>query len=701
MSTLPQGLVDNPRLSRWIGFEPDGRVRLATGKVELGQGVLTALAQIAADELDVAFARLRVVSGDTALTPVEAATVGSLSIETSGRAIRLAAAEVRGLFLAHVARRLNCAPDDLAIEDGRFLADGEPTAFDYWTVARDVDLDRDITGTVSPKEPEHYRVVGTNVRRLDLPAKLYGAAFVHDELPADVLHARVLRQPWRDAVLKSLDEAAVKRAARGELDVFRSASFCALLSPSETVVARALEAAHRLAVWDGGAPPGPAQDDARWLLGLPVEDNIIADAPAAEAASRFEATYTKPYIAHASLAPSCAVARFQDGRLDVWAHMQGPHPLRAVMARALNLDAERIALHHRHGAGCYGHNGADDAAFDAAVIAANRPGRAVRVQWTRADELSASPFGTAMVVKVGVGLDAAGRPLHWTTDIWSPPHSARPGSMGGVNLLAADALPNPPPRPKPQDVPMANGGGAARNAPLNYDIPQRIVHHLVAPASVRASSMRGLGAFANVFAIESAMDELAERAGQDPVAYRLAVTRDPRMRAVIETAAAMAGWPGNAAPGSGQAQGFAFGRYKSRGGYCALVVAVTVDKDVKVERVWCAVDGGLVINPDGALNQIEGGIVQATSWALKEQVRFADGRVSTRTFADYPMLRFTEVPEIDIRLVGSRHDPSFGLGEVSHGPTAAGIGNAVARALGTRIRDLPLTRERLAAALSS
>jgi CO/xanthine dehydrogenase Mo-binding subunit len=486
-----------------------------------------------------------------------------------------------------------------------------------------------------------------------------------------------------------------------DLDVFRSGSFCALLSPSETVVMRALEAAHRLAVWGGGAKPGPAQDDARWLLGLPAEDTIIADAPSSgEAASRFEATYTKPYIAHASLAPSCALARFQDGRLDVWAHVQGTHPLRLVMAQALRLDAERITLHHRQGAGCYGHNGADDAALDAAVIALNRPGRAIRVQWTREDELASAPFGTAMVVKISADLDAGGRPLHWTTDIWSPPHSARPGSNGGVNLLAADAQPNPPQRPKPRDVPMANGGGAARNAPLNYDIPQRIVHHLVAPASVRASSMRGLGAFANVYAIESAMDELAARAGQDPVAYRLALTRDPRMRAVIDTAAAMAGWPGEAVPGSGQAQGFAFGRYKSRGGYCALVVAVTVDKDVKVDRVWCAVDGGLVINPDGALNQIEGGIVQATSWALKEQVRFVDGHVATRTWAAYPILRFSEVPPIEVRLVGSPHDPALGLGEVSQGPTGAAIGNAVARALGARIRDLPLTRERVAEALA-
>jgi nicotinate dehydrogenase subunit B len=706
MSTLPQGLLDNPRLSGWIGFEPGGQagghVRLSTGKVELGQGILTALAQIAAEELDVAFARMHVVSGDTDATPAEGATVGSLSIEMSGSAIRLATAEIRALFLAHVARRLNCAPDDLTVEDGRFVAAGEPTAFDYWTVAAEVDLDRDATGAVPPKRPRDYRLVGKSAPRLDLPAKLYGAAFVHDELPAGVLHARVVRQPWRDAALQSFDADAVKRAAAGDVDVVRSGSFCAVLSASETMVDRALAAAQRAAQWAGGAKPGAAQDEARWLLALPAEDNVIAEAaPRGEAASRFEATYTKPYIAHASLAPSCALARFEGGRLDVWAHVQGTHPLRLVMARALDVEAERITLHHRQGAGCYGHNGADDAALDAAVIALKRPGRTIRVQWTREDELAAAPFGTAMVVKISADLDAAGRPVLWTTDIWSPPHSARPGSNGGVNLLAADALPNPPQRPSPRDVPMANGGGAARSAPLNYDIPQRIVHHLVAPASVRNSSMRGLGAFANVYATESAMDELAARAGQDPVAYRLAVTRDPRMRAVIETAAAMAGWPGEAAPGSGRAQGFAFARYKSRGGYCALVVAVSVDEMVTLDRVWCAVDGGLIINPDGATNQIEGGIVQAASWALKEQVRFADGRVATRAWADYPILRFSEVPQIDIRLVGSPDDPAFGLGEVSQGPTGAAIGNAVARALGTRIRDLPLTRERIAAALQA
>ena len=354
-------------------------------------------------------------------------------------------------------------------------------------------------------------------------------------------------------------------------------------------------------------------------------------------------------------------------------------------------------MQHVQGSGCYGHNGADDAAADAAIIAMQMPGKPVRVRWRREEEFVYEPKTPAMVVKVRAALDAAGKPTDWTQEIWSGTHNKRPGA-GGV-LLGAVALPEPMPEPPLSDVPEANGGGGTRNGePLYAIAAKRMVHHLVAETPVRTSALRSLGATANVFAIECAIDEMAARAGQDPVAYRLSITADPRARAVIEKVAAMARWNANEPGGAGHGRGIAFARYKNRAAYSAVVVELTVDEDIRLDHVWCATDAGLVVNPDGAINQLEGGIIQSASWVLKEQVRFDDG-VSSIDWETYPVLKFSEVPEIDVDLINTKDDTPLGVGEATAGPTAAAIGNAVSHALGARIRDLPLTRERIMAAL--
>jgi CO/xanthine dehydrogenase Mo-binding subunit len=441
------------------------------------------------------------------------------------------------------------------------------------------------------------------------------------------------------------------------------------------------------------------QQEANWLLQQPTIDKVIGAPEAADAQGRrrFEAIYTKPYLAHASISPSCGLALFDNGHLTVWTHCQGVFPLRGALARTLKLAPDAITVHHVQGAGCYGHNGADDAAADAAIIAMQEPGRPVRVRWRREEEFLHEPKAPAMLVKVRALTDEAGRPVDWTAEIWSATHNGRPG--GGNPLLGGEALPDPLPLPPPGDVPEANGGGATRNAEPLYDIAQkRIIHHLVPDVPVRVSSLRGLGAMANVFALECAIDELAGHAGQDPVAYRLSITADPRARAVIEKAASMANWNAADRGGAGAGRGFAFSRYKNKAGYAAVVVSLDVDEEIRLRRVWCAADAGLVINPDGAINQLEGGILQSASWVLKEQVRFDDG-VSCLDWESYPVLRFSEVPEIAVELVSSGDGTPLGIGEVSAGPTAAAIGNAVAHALGARIRDLPLTRERIMAAL--
>jgi nicotinate dehydrogenase subunit B len=700
---LPQSLTDNPRLDRWVGFESDRTVRIATGKVELGQGVLTALVQIAAEELDVPPARIRLVSGVTAQSPNEGFTAGSRSIEESGGSIRLVCAEVRGLFLDHIAGVLDCPRAELAIQDGAVLRNGVPTGFDYWSLNEKIDLARPASGTAPVKRPAEFRVIGGNLARLDLPAKITGEAFVHDMAPAGVKHARVVRQPRRGAQLKSIDEAAIRRATQGRVELVRDGDFLAVVVDDETIATQAIDVVRRNCVWDGGvAIPSDAGEPAS-LMAQPTKDRVIerGAAPSGTAARTLEATYSRPFIAHASLAPSCALAQFADGRLTVWSHAQGVYQLRNSIARTLGLAPDDVTVLHRQGAGCYGHNGADDVALDAALIAQRMPGRTVRVQWSREDELSAAPFGSAMTVRMHATLDARGRPLEWTHELWSAVHGQRPGMAGNINLLAAAALPNAPPPPEPVDVPDAGGGGGTRNSATLYDFPrQRVVHHLVTQMPVRTSSLRTLGGFANVFAAESFMDEIADAAGEDPVSYRLSLTSEPRARRVIETAARMCGWSGRGERGSGTARGLGFARYKNKAGYAAVVAEVEVDEAVRVKQIWCAVDGGLIISPDGARNQIEGGAIQATSWTLKEAVRFDDGRVASNTWDDYPILRFSEVPAVAIELIDGQDKPPLGLGEVVHGPTAAAIGNAVAHALGARIRDLPLTRERIMAAVS-
>ena len=699
--SLPQSLVDNPRLDRWICFLPDRTARIATGKVEMGQGVVTAIGQIAAEELDLPLDRIAVLSGDTTSGPDEQYTTSSLSIQMSGSSVRLVCAEVRAKALERAALRLNCSPDDLTVVDGLFLQDGAATGQDYWTVASDIDFTQAATGQAPVKAASAYRVVGRSAPRLDLPAKLTGAAYVHDVLPPDVLHARTLRQPNRGATLVGLDEAAIRRAAKGELQIVREANFVAFVSPVESVAQAAAVAAAAQARWDHLRHIVPAQQEAAWLKDQPSDDRRIGawPAPAAPTGERVQITVSRPYIAHASMAPSCALAEFRDGHLTVRSHGQGMHPLRKNLSAVLGLPLESITCQHLQGAGCYGHNGADDAALDAALVARHVPGRWIRLQWRREEEFGFEPVGPAMLVTLHVDLDANGRPADWTTEIWSPTHVQRPGGGTGY-LLASEALAVPPPEVAPNDPPEARGGGGTRNAVPIYDLPaHRILHHLVIKPPVRTSALRGLGALPNVFAIESLIDDLALRAGEDPVAYRLSILSEPRARRLVELVTERSGWASRGPSGTGRGLGLGVARYKNVAAYAAVVASVTVQEAVRVERVWCVADAGLVVNPDGARNQLEGGIVQAVSWTLKEQVRFDDRGIASCDWDGYPILRFSEVPEMAVEFVDGAGHPTLGVGECTVGPTAAAIGNAVHHALGVRIHDMPLSRERIMAAL--
>ena len=505
---LPGPLNDNPNLNRWVAFPSPGKVTVNTGRVELGQGVLTAMAQIAADELDVAMGRITIRSGDTVGAPNEGYTAGSQSIQFGGVAMRQVCADVCGLFLDQAAKILGCKASELSILDGSILRNGASTGQDYWTLAGAIDLAVNATGTGTRKAVGDFKTIGQNSARLDLPGKIFGdAAFIHDMQLPGMVHARVVRQPNRGATIASIDEKAIARAAKGPVSFVRTGNFLAVIGDNETAVDLAAVAANAHVKWQHVETPTPIQQEANWLMQRPAVDRVFgAPEPAdAQGKERFEATYTRGYLAHASISPSCGLAEFRDGHLTVWTHCQGVFPLRAALTKILGLDASAITVHHAQGSGCYGHNGADDAAADAAIIAMQMPGKPIRVRWRREEEFIYEPKTPAMIVKVRALLDDAGKPTDWTQEIWSPTHNLRPG-VGG-NLLGALALPNPPPEPPPNDVPEANGGGATRNAEPLYEIAaKRHIHHLVTETPIRTSALRGLGATSNVFAMECCID---------------------------------------------------------------------------------------------------------------------------------------------------------------------------------------------------
>jgi nicotinate dehydrogenase subunit B len=709
---LPGSLNANRLLSAWLRINSNGSVTVFTGKVELGQGIASALAQVAADELDVAYRRINMVTADTSLTPDEGFTAGSQSIEQSGTAIRFACAEARQMLLAAAAVRLGAPPGELSVADGTIAAPGGKRTT-YWAVTTDAMLRREATAKVRPKAAAEHTLIGRSLARRDIPLKVTGgAAYLQDLRLPGMAHARVGRPPVPGAELVSLDAAAL-RAMPGVVEVVRDGSFVAVVCEREEQAVNALGALRKLAVWnrpelpqtlvDTFDSPGPE---------FQAQDSVVYEktAPTAPlAVKRVEARYTRAFQLHASIGPSCAVAHDVDGKLTVWTHSQGVFALRSDIARALGVAPASVVCIHMEGAGCYGHNGADDAAFDAALLARAVPGRPVRVQWMRDDEFMWEPYGSAMSVKIGAGLSADGDIVDWRHELWSYPHAKRPGGREGVNLLSAWYLARPSQPTFPVDVPQPNGG-SDRNAMPLYDFPnQKILKHFMPDAPLRTSSLRTLGAYANVFAIESLMDETAAAAGADPVQFRLRHLRDERARAVIEAAAGKSGWLAGALGDGGgtgstlRGRGIGFARYKNHACYCAVIAEVEVERSsgiVRVTRAWSAVDAGLAINPDGIVNQIEGGLIQSASWTLKEALKVDRSGVHTKSWIDYPILRFSEVPAVEVEVIQRPTDDSLGVGEGAQGPTGAAIANAFAAATGRRLRDIPFSPERVRAALA-
>ena len=689
---LPGSLRQAPFLDSWIRIDATNQVTIFTGKAELGQGVKTALMQIAAEELDVAFARVTLVTADTERTANEGYTSGSNSLKDSGTAIRNAAAQVREILMTRAAQRLNVAAESLRVEDGTVL-DAVGAKLTYGELVAGEELHVQAKTASMFKDPKLYRIVARAQPRVDIPAKVTGgAAYVQDIRMPGMLHARVVRPPSYKATLESVATGAVEKMPH-VVKVIRDGNFLAVVAGREWSAVKAMRALAASAQWREEKSLPDMKNLSAAVLALPSQDLTIADkrGTGVAAARTIEATYTRHYQAHGSIGPSCAVAQMKGDMLTVWSHTQGVYPDRDAIAEMLGMAKEKVRVIHAEGSGCYGHNGADDAAADAALIASLIPDKPVRVQWMRENEHQWEPFGPAMVAKARASLDAEGRIVDWDYGVWSNSHSTRPG--GAASLLAAQHGSKAFKPAVPKGVITTEGLGDRNAIPL-YFIPNvRVVHHFLPDMPVRVSALRALGAYHNVFSLESFMDELALAASADPVEFRLKHLVDERARDVVRMAAEKFGWRAGAKAPPGRGYGFAFARYKNAAAYFAVATEVAVDsrKRIRVVRAVAAVDSGQVVNPDGLRNQSEGGIVQSASWTLFEKVAFDDTRIRSLDWATYPILRFDAVPEsIEVHIIDRPGQPYLGSGEAATGPTAAAIGNAVAHATGKRLRDLPL-----------
>jgi nicotinate dehydrogenase subunit B len=707
---LPGSLANNARLDSWLKIGANGEVTIFTGKAEIGQGIKTALAQIAADELDVLIERIAIVGADTARTPEEGVTSRSFSIIESGTALRLAAAEARNLLLAKAAEKLSVPVERLSVVDGTVAADQKKTS--YWELIGGNEFKHQVSGTAKPKQPKDYKYVGRSVPRVDLPGKVTGKpSFVQDLRLDGMLHARVLRPllDRADIAIESIDVGHAS-AMPGVRKIVRNGNFVAIIAEREEQAINALAALKKDTRWRLPALPKP-EELKEHLLKAPARDRVLREdgevaAALARAKHVVEAKYFVPYHSHASMAPSCAVAQLAGDQLTIWTHSQGIFELRRDLAGVIGKPEAQLRLIHMEGPACYGQNGADDVALDAALLALELPGRPVRVQWMREDEFAWEPKGPPMVVSVKAGADADGNVVAWDYEYWTPPHVSRYGKNGSTVAIGGWHLERPA---APFFVPGAAADVFARVVAGDdtfYKFPnKRVVQHGVTQfAPLRSAELRGVAGFQHSFAIETVLDELAAKCGVDPITFRLRFVADGRMRDVIAAVTAKAGWrPKTSNSLNGRGRGFSHFFYDKPLSRGAAIVDVAVDRAsgvVKVERVTAAFDIGRVINPDGARNQMEGGIIQALSRALKEQVTFDNSGVTSVNWERYPILDFSEIPEIDVVLLDRPEEEPGGAGEVQTPIIPGAVANAIFDAVGVRLREIPFTPVRVAQALA-
>ena len=712
-------IAANPALDDWLAIGPGGTVTVRSGKVDIGQRISTAVALLVADELGVDPARVETVRTETGLSPDEGITSGSYSMTQTGDAVRRAAATARRDLLERAARMLGVDPATLEVDDGTIHSRATNRTTDYWELAEGAPfgIDIDADAPLMPRAALNH--VGAAATPREMEDIVRGRPhFLQDMSRPGMLHARVLRPPHYNARFVGYDPTVSARLREEGVEIVRDGSFVAVAADDEYRTVKAAERFAAAIVWDkaDGLPTGDIYESLRGneRVSLPVVDGAPVEAPVPplgdppeDAAATLEARYERPYQMHASLGPSAAMAEYVHRSLTIHSHSQGIYFLREALAETFDMAPEEIRIVHVPGAGCYGHNGADDAALDAAIVARALPGRPVLLKWSRDEEHAWEPYGTCMAMDLQASLGADGKIAAWSHESFGDTFMMRPRSgpdmIGPARLLSTRFLEEPltPPVMGPAMGPHI---GIHRNLDPLYDLPgKRLVKHLVRGLPLRTSALRSLGAYANVFAIESFMDELAAAAGMDPVAFRLAHLSDARARAVIEAAAERLHPAGDCPAGRGR--GIAFSRYKNIAAYAAVVIEVSVTDaaEIRLERCAIAADAGEIVDRAGLAAQLEGGVVQAASWTLHEAVTFDGGGITSRDWETYPILGFDNVPEfetvlIDPGLIDPGRAPFLGAGEATAGPTAAAIANAVHAATGLRLRRIPFTPDAVRAA---
>ena len=699
---LPGSLKTNPVLESWIHIAPDGQATVFSGKAELGQGIRTALLQVAAEELDLPADAITFITADTARTPDEGLTAGSHSMQDGGTAIANAAANVRMLLIRQAAMRWHLDPGVLTTGGEGLVVAPDGRRLGYGALAADLSLHVEAIAKAPRRDPAHYRTMGRDLPRVDIPAKLTGGeAFVQDMRMPGMLHARIVRGPSHGTRLTAPNLAAAAQVP-GVVRIVRNGAFIAVVARKEWQAIKAMRLAQMSDYVRTGAEL-PVADGPHRLQSLPSREISVLDTHdgARPVAHVLKASYSRPWYSHGSIGPSCAVAWAKDDGLTIWSHSQGVFDMHRATAELVGLPADKVRVVHVPSAGCYGQNGADDVTAEAGLIAMAMPGHPIRLQWMREQEFGWEPCGCGMVTQVEAALGPDGRIARWTYQVWSNSHNNRAVKAGGY--LAAQEISPGFPSQEAKPIPMPEGDGD-RNANPLYALPNMDVrYHFVPEMPLRVSALRSLGAHLNIFTLESMMDELALVARADPLAFRLAHMHDPRAIAVMQEATQRFGWATRPRGDGRRGCGMAFARYKNIGAYCALAMEIEVEREtgaITIHRVNAAVDAGQAVSPDGIRNQVEGGIIQSLSWAIHERVDFDESKRTSFDWGTYPILRFDQVPgAIDVHVMDRPGMPFLGAGETAQGPASAALANAIADATGARLRDMPLTPEKLKAAI--
>jgi CO/xanthine dehydrogenase Mo-binding subunit len=689
--------LDANEVDGYLAVNADGSITIYCGKVDLGQGLRIAIPQMAAEELGCGVERIAMVEGDTALTPDQGPTAGSTGIMRGGVQIRQAAATARELLIGLAAEKLGKPRGELELVDHEVRPKAGGPGVRIGELLGGKRFGAKLDAKAPLKDPATYTVVGKSLPRPDVPGKVTGAhKFVHDVVVDGMLHGAVLRPAAVGAALVDVDESSIRSIPGAR--VVRIKDFLGVVAATEwdaMSAARALKAS-----WRGGTALVGDGAVRQWMKAGPFEadESLVkkgdAKAALAGAPKRLAAEYYWPMQSHASMGPSCAVADVRDGKATIWSASQATHRFRLTVAKLLDLQPANVRVIYVDGAGCYGMNGHDDAAADAALLS-RAIGKPVRVQWTRQDELGWDPKGPPQLLALEGAVGDDGRIAAWRTEMWLPKATAQLPNMPLLGPAAAGMT----------QVPGITTGLISQNGNPPYAVAhQEVLVHWLKDAPLRPSNLRAPGKIANGFAVESFTDELAAAAGRDALEFRLAGLSDPRAIEVVKRAAALVDWRARPSPGpGGVGRGMAFLHYKNNETYVAMAMEVEVDRRsgaIRVRRVGCAHDCGLVINPDGLKQQIEGQILQTLSRTLHEEVRFDRAHVTSVDFASYPILRFPDVPAIAIDLVVRPTEPPLGGGEAASTPVPAALANAVFDACGARLRTVPFTPERVRAAFA-